>query len=77
MELKIADFGFSKRLTKNEKVYKRVAGTESYMAPELYKAKNSDMVFYTADLKRCDIFSLGIIFFIMVVGHPPFNLPNF
>lgn len=60
--LKIADFGFSSNQALNET--KR--GTDGYMAPEIYKG-----VEYSG---QCvDLFATGIILFIMVAQHPPFN----
>ena len=60
--LKIADFGFSSNQALNET--KR--GTDGYMAPEIYKG-----VQYSG---QCvDLFATGIILFIMVAQHPPFN----
>jgi serine/threonine protein kinase len=60
--LKIADFGFSSSQALNET--KR--GTDGYMAPEIYKG-----IEYSG---QCvDLFATGIILFIMVSQHPPFN----
>lgn len=60
--LKLADFGFSSTQALNET--KR--GTDGYMAPEIYKG-----VEYSG---QCvDLFATGIILFIMVAQHPPFN----
>lgn len=60
--LKIADFGFSSNQAMNET--KR--GTDGYMAPEIYKG-----VKYSG--QSVDLFATGIILFIMVAQHPPFN----
>ncbi len=61
--LKLADFGFSKIVKKNSKC-KTYLGTESYMSPEVIARKQYDGV-------RSDIFSLGVILFILVNGVPP------
>lgn len=60
--LKIADFGFSSTQALNET--KR--GTDGYMAPEIYKG-----IQYSG--QSVDLFATGIILFIMVAQHPPFN----
>jgi calcium-dependent protein kinase len=41
-----------------------LVGTAYYMAPEIFKANYDE---------RCDIWSLGIILFMLVTGEPPVN----
>merc|ERR1711981_193344 len=64
IELKLADFGFST----NEKInkLKSYRGTFTYMAPEI-----KEYNYY--DGKKTDIFSLGVILFIIVIGFFPFK----
>ena len=64
---KIADFGFAVIIKDNEKL-KTVIGTQTYQAPEIYLKKPYDGI-------KIDIFSLGVILFILVVGQKPFELP--
>jgi calcium-dependent protein kinase len=45
----------------------KLVGTIYYMAPEVV-AKNYD--------ERCDIWSLGVLLYIMVTGLPPFDGPD-
>lgn len=60
--LKLADFGFSSNKAQNESR----KGTDSYMAPEIHMGQK-----YSG---QCvDLFAAGIILFIMVAQHPPFN----
>ncbi|CAI2368000.1 unnamed protein product [Moneuplotes crassus] len=60
--LKLADFGFSSNQAKNESR----KGTDNYMAPEIHLGQK-----YSG---QCvDLFAAGIILFIMVAQHPPFN----
>lgn len=60
--LKLADFGFSSTKAQNESR----KGTDSYMAPEIHMGQK-----YSG---QCvDLFAAGIILFIMVAQHPPFN----
>jgi len=66
-QLKIADFGLSfiSKTCGNEAEMKTRCGTRGYQAPELIKG-----VTYT---KACDIFSCGVVLFILIAGHPPFE----
>lgn len=61
--LKLIDFGFSKVWEKNTKM-ELSCGTLSYVAPEVL-AKS-----YTS---QCDLWSLGVIVFILLVGYMPFE----
>jgi len=64
MNLKVADFGFA--------TYKKInklnsyRGTMTYMAPEIKEGK-------TYDGKQIDMFSTGVILFIIVQGIFPFK----
>jgi Ca2+-binding EF-hand superfamily protein len=61
--LKLIDFGFSKVWDPNVKM--RVScGTLSYVAPEVLKQS------YTS---KCDLWSLGVITFILLAGYMPFS----
>lgn len=66
--LKIADFGFAAPVQgrDNSGTLKTRCGTLNYMAPEIHlnQPYNGQQV---------DIFSAGIILFIMVASHPPFT----
>ena len=59
---KLIDFGLGKMMSKNEKS-DSIVGSPLYVAPEVLN-KN-----YT---KKCDIWSLGVIIFLLVGGYPPF-----
>lgn len=63
--IKITDFGIAKVLAR-EGVVRTVGvmGTPSYMSPEQVKGGEIDA--------RADLFSLGIIFFLMLTGQKPF-----
>eukprot|EP00929_Paragymnodinium_shiwhaense_P097329 TRINITY_DN59055_c0_g1_i2.p1 TRINITY_DN59055_c0_g1~~TRINITY_DN59055_c0_g1_i2.p1 ORF type:complete len:555 (+),score=146.07 TRINITY_DN59055_c0_g1_i2:122-1786(+) len=61
--LKLIDFGFSKVWKPNTKMALS-CGTLSYVAPEVL-GKN-----YTS---QCDMWSLGVIVFILLVGYMPFS----
>jgi len=64
LALKLADFGFAtyKRIHK----LKSYRGTKTYMAPEIKEGK-------VYDGRKSDIFSLGVILFIIVQGIFPFS----
>jgi len=65
-ELKITDFGLSKIFEdKNAKKVMKTyyAGTQGYQAPEQILKRN-----FTP---KCDVFSCGVILFILLTGYPP------
>ena len=58
--MKIADFG----LACMDETSTVVAGTPCYIAPEILSNKSYD--------KRCDLWSLGVILFLLLSGELPF-----
>ena len=46
---------------------KETCGTPYYIAPEVLKGKYNE---------KCDLWSIGIIMYIMLCGYPPFNGDN-
>lgn len=67
--LKLCDFGFS--LPSNNYVNKKM-GTLAYMAPELYNSSNMP-----CRAQATDVFSLGVLFFMLAFGSPPFQSAEF
>ena len=65
-EIKLIDFGLSKRFSQKEQVKKMhtVVGTPYYVAPEVLKGEYD---------QRCDVWSLGVILFVFLCGYPPFE----
>merc|ERR1719320_1476112 len=63
-QLKITDFGQSHISKEKQKDLSTRCGTPGFQAPEIRRAEN-----YT---KSCDIFSCGVVLFILLTGHPPF-----
>lgn len=61
--IKLIDFGLAKRVIPNE-VMNKPNGTPYYIAPEVLKGS------YTT---QCDVWSMGVIMFIMLCGKPPFG----
>jgi serine/threonine protein kinase len=56
------DFGFAQP---SDAPVQKIFGSEGYTAPEIFTGE-------AIDLKKCDIFSLGVIYFILVTGSIPF-----
>ena len=61
--IKLIDFGTSNLINPNQKLKERL-GTAYYIAPEVLR-KNYD--------EKCDLWSIGVIMFILLTGEPPFN----
>jgi len=64
-QVKIADFGSSKIFNRQELMKTFRVGTKGYQAPEVLLRRG-----YTL---KCDIFSLGVLLFVILTKHPPFR----
>ena len=64
--LKITDFGFCEKMNS---VSSKIVGTDGYMPPEVLMNKNLLP-------QQIDVFSLGVILFLLVAGQFPFGEPN-
>ena len=63
-ELKLIDFGLSRKVEEStHKEMHSTVGTPLYVAPEVIKGKYN---------LKCDIWSAGIILYLMITGVPPF-----
>jgi len=67
-EVKITDFGLSKAFDEHSQVMQTPCGTPGYIAPEVLLMKGYD--------KQCDVWSLGVIVYILLCGFPPFYADN-
>ena len=61
--IKLIDFGTSRRVNDQHAMH-GVFGTSYYVAPEVIEGTYSE---------KCDIWSVGVILFILLSGEPPFN----
>ena len=67
--IKIIDYGLARKHYANlgEPFMQTIAGTPYYIAPEILDKKYDN---------SCDMWSIGIIAYILLVGYPPFNGNN-
>ena len=61
--IKVCDFGTSKMVEKGA-VQKKLVGSSYYIAPEVIKKNYNE---------KCDIWSCGVILYILLSGRPPFG----
>ena len=66
-DIKIIDFGISKLLQSRSQIMEASVGTPLYVSPEVLDG-NYDI--------RCDLWSLGVIAYMLLSGNPPFNGKN-
>jgi len=66
-QLKLIDFGLSKVLKTMDDIMKGEVGTLYYMAPEVILGHYNE---------KCDVWSCGVILYIMLSGNPPFYSKN-
>ena len=64
--LKIIDFGLSQDLN-IKKILSSKVGTAYYVSPEILQGKYSE---------KCDVWSAGVILYVLLSGEPPFNGPS-
>ncbi len=65
--LKVIDFGLSKIYTDTNHRMSTKVGTAYYVSPEVLEGNYDE---------KCDIWSSGVILYILLTGEPPFNGPN-
>ena len=64
--IKVIDFGLSQVISPQRKLKTKV-GTAYYVSPEILNGAYSE---------KCDIWSAGVILYILLSGDPPFNGPS-
>ncbi|KAH9289569.1 hypothetical protein KI387_033686, partial [Taxus chinensis] len=62
--IKLADFGQASSFTSGERM-RGIVGTPYYVAPEVLQGKEYE--------EKVDVWSAGVILYIMLSGNPPFN----
>ena len=67
MDVKIGDFGLATKLEFDGQRKKTVCGTPNYIAPEVLPENK------TGHSYECDIWSLGVILYTLIIGKPPFE----
>ena len=67
--IKLIDFGFAKKI--EEGLISSLTGTRGYAAPECFITSTKDYQGIPSD-----IFSLGVVLFLLVMGFYPFEKPN-
>ena len=71
LNIKLADFGFSR--SDNIDSLRSIAGTANYIAPEIRAlAKSAGESASSYDGRTADLFSVGVILFLLVKGTFPF-----
>ena len=63
LQVKLIDFGTAKIFEKGQSE-NRYVGSSYYMAPEVLKRKYDE---------KCDLWSIGVILYILLTGRPPFD----
>jgi len=70
--IKIVDFGLAKMNGKKGCKMGTICGTPQYVAPEIIESAES----YAAYGKAVDMWSAGVVLFILLGGYPPFHHDN-
>lgn len=63
-DIKLIDFGLSRKHRRGDPPMKKSVGTAYYMSPE---------VLYENYDRSCDLWSVGVVTYALLCGYPPFN----
>jgi len=62
--IRLIDFGLSRRHSKDDVCMSNQVGTPYYMSPGVLRGKYD---------RSCDLWSVGVVSYILLTGYPPFN----
>lgn len=71
IQIKITDFGLSRRLDSDMRTATTICGSDLYIPPEIINKMYSNIPY---DASRVDVWSAGVVFFIMNCGYAPFQI---
>lgn len=63
-DIKLVDFGLSRKHRMGDAPMNNSVGTVYYMSPEVIKGRYD---------KSCDVWSVGVVCYVLLCGYPPFN----
>jgi serine/threonine protein kinase len=69
-QIKLTDFGLSKMIDEQSTIMKTACGTPAYVAPEVLNNKGHGYD------HKVDVWSMGVIIYILLCGFPPFYGSN-
>ena len=64
LHVKLIDFGTARIFSEEKHIQKGFVGSSYYIAPEVIKEKYDE---------SCDVWSIGVVMYIILTGVPPFN----
>jgi serine/threonine-protein kinase Chk2 len=73
VDIKVSDFGLSK-VVGEDQLMKTLCGTPQYLAPEVFEKREGNSAGYS---KAVDVWSMGVILYILLCGYPPFDANDF
>jgi len=68
LRIKVIDFGLAQRFNGNRCIFQGRIGKTQYMSPEAYIGRKFDG-------KKNDVYCLGVMLFMMLIGTAPYKIP--